>query len=121
MQRLTEQQIATLTAAANSAENWLNIVVSENFDTTKVRGCRFEGCVEIEDNVTLINSTIRNYHICSDAHIESVTRLECREASSFGNGVSVAAVNENGGRAVIIYNELTADRQIQKGGKNKWQ
>ena len=108
MQRLTEQQIATLTAAANSAENWQNIVVSENFDPTKVRGCRFEGCVEIEDNVTLINSTIRNYHICSDAHIESVTRLECRTASSFGNGVSVAAVNENGGRAVIIYNELTA-------------
>ena len=63
MQRLTEQQIATLTAAANSAEDWQNIVVSENFDTTKVRGCRFEGCVEIEDNVTLINSTIRNYHI----------------------------------------------------------
>lgn len=108
MQRLTEQQIATLAAAANSAENWQNIVVSENFDLTKVRGCHFEGCVEIEDNVTLINSTIRNYHICSGSHIESVTRLECREASSFGNGVSVAAVNENGGRAVVIYNELTA-------------
>ncbi len=108
MQRLTEQQIATLSAAANSAENWQNILVSEDFDPTKVRGCHFEGVVEIEGGTTLIGSTICNYHIGTNSHIESVTRLECRTASSFGNGVSVAAVNENGGRAVIIYNELTA-------------
>ncbi len=108
MQRLTEQQIATLSAAANSAENWQNILVSEDFDPTKVHGCHFEGVVEIEGGTTLIGSTIRNYHIGTNSHIESVTRLECRTASSFGNGVSVAAVNENGGRAVIIYNELTA-------------
>lgn len=108
MQRLTEQQIATLTAAANSAENWQNILVAEDFDPTKVRSCHFEGRVEVEGGVTLIGSTICNYHIGANSHIESVTRLECRTASSFGNGVSVAAVNENGGRTVIIYNELTA-------------
>lgn len=108
MQRLTEQQIATLSAAANSAENWQNILVSEDFDPTKVRSCHFEGRVEIEGGTTLIGSTICNYHIGTNSHIESVTRLECRTASSFGNGVSVAAVNENGGRSVIIYNELTA-------------
>ena len=108
MQRLTEQQIALLTAAANSAESWQTILVAEDFDTTKVRGCRFEGVVEIESGVTLIDSTIRNYHIGANSHIEAVTRLECREASSFGNGVGVATVNENGGREVIIYNELTA-------------
>ena len=108
MQRLTEQQIAVLTAAANSAEDWQNILVSENFDASKVRGCHFEGRVEIEGGVTLIGSTICNYHIGANSHIESVTRLECRTASSFGNGVAVAAVNENGGRTVIIHNELTA-------------
>ena len=108
MQRLTEEQIAVLTAAANSAEDWQNILVAENFDVSKVRRCHFEGTVEIEGDVTLINSTIRNYHIGANSHIESVTRLECRTASSFGNGVGVATVNENGGRTVIIYNELTA-------------
>ena len=43
MQRLTEQQIAVLTAAANSAEDWQNILVSENYDVSKVRGCHYEG------------------------------------------------------------------------------
>ena len=38
----------------------------------------------------------------------SVTALECRRESSFGNGVRVAAINENGGRTVRIYDRLTA-------------
>ena len=67
MQRLTEQQIATLSAAANSAEDWQNILVSEDFDPTKVRSCHFEGRVEIEGGVTLIGSTICNYHIAHNA------------------------------------------------------
>lgn len=108
MRNLTNSEIEALVAAGNYAEDWQSVVVGEKFDHAKVRDCRFEGVVEIEDSVTLTASTICNYHICAGAKIESVTRLECRAESCFGNGVGVAAVNENGGRTVIIYNELTA-------------
>ena len=105
---LTSSQIATLTAAGNSAHDWQQVRVGEQFDASAIRGCRFEGVVEIETGVTLINSTICNYHICSGTSICDTLRLECRHSSSFGNGTRVATVNENGGRMVTIYNDLTA-------------
>ena len=105
---LTSSQIATLTAAGNSAHDWQQVRVSEQFDASAIRGCRFKGVVEIEEGVTLINSTICNYHICSGTTICDTLRLECRHSSSFGNGTRVATVNENGGRMVTIYNDLTA-------------
>ena len=108
MRSLTSSQIATLVAASNSAESWESVFVAEDFDATNIRNCRFEGRVEIEGGVYLADSTICNYHICKGAKVVSTTRLECRHRSSFGNGVVVAAVNENGGRAVKIYNNLTA-------------
>ena len=52
--------------------------------------------------------TLRNYRFGEEALIEGVTALECRCESSFGNGVRVAAINENGGRTVRIYDRLTA-------------
>ena len=105
---LTSSQIATLTAAGNSAHDWQQVRVSEQFDASAIRGCRFEGVVEIEEGVTLANSTICNYHICRGTTICDTMRLECRHSSSFGNGTRVATVNENGGRTVTIYNNLTA-------------
>ena len=105
---LTSSQITALTAAGNYAQDWQLVRVSEQFDTSTIRGCRFEGVVEIEADVTLINSTICNYHICSGTTISDTLRLECRHISSFGNGTRVAAVNENGGRTVTIYNNITA-------------
>ena len=108
MRSLTNREIATLVAASNSAESWASVLVAEDFDATNIRNCRFEGKVEIEEGVYLADSTICNYHLCKGAKVVSTTRLECRHRSSFGNGVVVAAVNENGGRAVKIYNNLTA-------------
>ena len=108
MRSLTSSQIATLVAASNSAESWESVFVAEDFDATNIRNCRFEGRVEIEGGVYRADSTVCNYHICKGAKVVSTTRLECRHRSSFGNGVVVAAVNENGGRAVKIYNNLTA-------------
>lgn len=108
MRNLTNTEIDTLLAAGCTAQNWQNVVVAEDFDTTNIRGCRFEGRVEIQSGVTLADSTIINYHIGAGATVISTLRMECRENTSFGNGVRVAAVNENGGRSVAIYDNLSA-------------
>ena len=108
MRNLTHSEIETLVAAGNSADSWQSVLVGENFSTEKIRNCRFGGRIEIEADVTLIGSTIINYHICRGAKVVDTTRLECRHASKFGNGVKVAVVNENGGRSVAIYDGLTA-------------
>ena len=108
MRRLKKGEVTALVAAGNSAENWQDILVADSFSVENIRGCRFEGRVEIEQGVYLANSTICNYHICTGARVESVLRLECQGQSCFGNGVKVATVNENGGRSVVIYDKLTA-------------
>ena len=54
------------------------------------------------------DSTISNYAIGDSCLIDDVLRMECRQSTTFGEGVKVAAVNENGGRSAIIFRELTA-------------
>lgn len=58
--------------------------------------------------ISNVDSYIANYNIESGVYIEGVGRIVCDSESSFGNGVMAATVNENGGRSVPIYNELTA-------------
>ena len=104
----TPAEIEALTAAGNSAENWDAIEVAQDFTPAQLSGCRLEGRVQIGRGARLRRCTIRNYRIGEEALIAGVTALECRRESSFGNGVRVAAINENGGRTVRIYDRLTA-------------
>ncbi|MFR9661527.1 MAG: DUF4954 family protein, partial [Rikenellaceae bacterium] len=90
------------------AENWSTIFVDESFTTDQLYGARFAGKVEIGRGVEIVDSYICNYTIGEGSTIESVTRLECRKSSSFGNGTSVATINECGGRAIKIITPLTA-------------
>lgn len=108
MRNLTDSEVLTLQAAGCSAESWQSVYVAENFDIGNIARCHFEGRVEIEEGVTLRGSTISNYHICQGAKVIDTLRLQTRHSSTFGNGVKVAAVNENGGRSVAIYNNLAA-------------
>ena len=108
MRNLTNIEIESLIANGNRAESWQSVFIDENLDLNNIENCRFGSRVEIEEGVTLTDSTIINYHICRGAKVISTTRLETRHTSKFGNGVRVATVNENGGREVVIYNSLTA-------------
>ena len=105
---LTASEIAGLELRGNSAEKWSDIEVSDDFTPAQLCGCRLEGRVQIGSRAVLINSAVRNYRIGPRSRIESVTRLECRAASAFGNGVAVATMNECEGRKVAIYDRLTA-------------
>ena len=90
------------------AEDWDTVLVAPDFRVEQLRGVRFEGSVTIGSNTRIADSTISNYVIGANCLIDDVLRMECRHATSFGEGTKVSAVNENGGRSAIIYRTLTS-------------
>ena len=105
---LSSKERALLEQRGCSALSWDNITVSHDFRPEQLRNVRFEGCTSIGSRTRISDSTIANYAIGNDCHIDDVLRMECRHASTFGEGVGVAAVNENGGRTAVIYREITS-------------
>lgn len=63
----------------------------------------------IGDDVRICNVGVHiaNYDIGAGACIENMGKMQTSAGASFGNGVEVAAVNEAGGREVVIFNELS--------------
>ena len=110
LRKLTPSECQQLTQQGCSAECWDNIAVAEGFSPELIRGCRFEGRVEIGANVTIggVTTAIKNYRIGNDVVICGIGRLECDGKSRFGEGVEVATINEGGGREVPLYRGMTA-------------
>ena len=106
--KLTEDEIAALEMRSNRSDDWSSVEVADGFSVGQVADCRLRGTVRIGRDVRLRNSNIYNYEIGDGSVIENVTALECRSASTFGNGVSVATMNECEGRSVKIFEGLTA-------------
>ncbi|KAA6333662.1 hypothetical protein EZS27_017952 [termite gut metagenome] len=73
-------------------------------------------CRVVLHNVTLgdncyignVQNYIANYEIDNNTFIENVDMILTEGLSTFGNGVSVAVLNETGGREVFISNKLSA-------------
>lgn len=105
---LTASEIAALERAGNRSTDWSKVEVCGSFSPDQLSHTTLEGTVRIGNGTTIRNSTIRNYAIGDSTHIESVTRMECRHRSAFGNGVLVATMNECEGRRVKIYDRMTA-------------
>ena len=105
---LSQEERMLLEQRGCSALSWDEVTVSTDFRPEQLRNVRFEGRTIIGSRTRISDSTIANYIIGNDCHIDDVLRMECRHASTFGEGVGVAAVNENGGRTAIIYRELTS-------------
>ncbi len=103
---LCEQQ--ELAARGCTADDWGTVMVSECFHSSQLWMCRLGGRVNLGANAKIFNSTVINYSIDCDAVIDRVSLLECQGQSSFGNGVEVASLNENGGRAIKIYRSLSS-------------
>ncbi len=111
MQRLrniTEAECRSLEQRGCSATSWSDILVSDDFAVEQLRNVRFGGGVEIGRGAIIADSYVANYVIGEQSVVEGVGRLECRSASSFGNGVSVATINESGSRTIKIYEGLTS-------------
>ena len=90
------------------ADSWDEVFVSEDFHVEQLRNVRFGGEVYVGSKTRISDTTIINYKVGDNCLIDSVLRIECRHSSSFGEGVGVSVVNENGGRTTYIYRELTA-------------
>ena len=105
---LSLEERAALEKRGCAARDWDSVLVAHDFVVEQLFNVRFAGSVQIGSRTQISDSTIINYHIGNDCIIDSVLRMECRHATSFGEGVGVAAVNENGGRTVLIHRELTA-------------
>ena len=105
---LTAAEITALEALGNSAEEWSQVRVAEDFRPEQLRNSRLEGRVEIASAARIIHSRVCNYRIGERSIVEDVTALECRHRSTFGNGVGVATMNECGGRTVKIFDTMSA-------------
>ena len=105
---LSQEERMLLEQRGCSALSWDEVTVTADFRPEQLRNVRFEGRTSIGSHTRISDSTIANYIIGNDCHIDDVLRMECRHASTFGEGVGVAAVNENGGRTAVIYREITS-------------
>ena len=127
---LTEQQIDALTANGCVCDKWEDVKVAEGFQAARVRNAKFNGGVNIGSNAGVdcgiynaaisnctIGSNVRicnvsrgisNYCIGDDVVIENVGIIAASVDAHCGNGVIVNAVNEAGGREVVLFNELSA-------------
>ena len=110
LRALSLAEIDVLEANGCSAEDWSLIRVTDDFTADNICRCRFKGRVNIGRGVTIkdIGSYIANYNILDGAQIINVGVLETNTSSTFGNGTKVATINENGGRSISIYDQLTA-------------
>ncbi len=107
---LTPEEVAILTANGCKANDWSRVMVaSEGFIPESICRCRFKGDVRIGAGVTIkdVTSFIANYEIGDRVKIVNIGILETKGTTSFGNGSEVAVINENGGRSIRIFDDLT--------------
>ena len=132
---LTTAETETLIHQRNTSDNWNNILVSEKFDASLVRNCKFFGLVRIGElrplykefhnlrlPVGLYNSTIiscdlgdnicidnvhylSHYIISKDVMIANVNEMATTDYSKFGNGIIKEGEEEKNRTWVEVCNE----------------
>lgn len=89
---LTEQEIAQLESQSCRCNDWSLITVADGFDAGCVRNVRFEGEVQIGNN----------------CRIENVSIIRTTEDATYGEGTTLAVLNEAGDGNVTMYSGLTS-------------
>ncbi len=135
---LTSEQIEQLKQQGCRAENWGTIKIHPETDLTRIWNVTFKGTVtigrlsgtlEVEsgrteacglyhavlDSVQIGNQVylnqvglLKNYQLGDEVAIEQVNVLMTTESSTFGNGTKIEALNEGGGRELVIFDRLSA-------------
>ncbi len=135
---LKQKEIELLQQNGCSAASWDAIRVAPDIDLNRIRQVHFFGEISLGSNsgfvtidglsrpcgishatiadcdvgnnvlISNIGSSISSYVIEDDAVIEDVSLLLAQPDAHFGAGVRVSALNEAGGRDVILFEDLTA-------------
>lgn len=107
---LSAEEVAIMSANGCNADDWSRVLVAtKGFVPENVCRCRFKGDVRIGAGVTIkdVTSFIANYEIGDRVKIINIGILETKGTTTFGNGSEVATINENGGRSIRIFDNLT--------------
>ncbi len=132
---LTTLELDTLILNRNTSDNWNNVQVSENFNASLIKNCKFYGLVRIgvlqplyrefhnfRMAVGLYNSTIiscdlgdnicidnvnylSHYIIAQDVMMANINELACTDHSKFGNGIIKEGEDESIRSWVEVCNE----------------
>ena len=138
LRKLEQKEIEVLQQNGCTAENWASIHVAPDIDISRIRQAHFFGQVSLGSNsgfvtidglsrpcgfshaaiadcqigddvfISNIGSSISNYVIEDGVVIEDVFLLLAEPDAHYGAGVQVSALNEAGGREVILFEDLTA-------------
>lgn len=134
---LTVSEKDVLVAAGCRCADWERVSVADGFLAARVWRTSFEGDVRlgrndgaatdrdgivreagicdaciadavVGDDALICRSSVLGYEVGDGAVIENTGKLACTLGASFGRGVAVRAVNEGGGREVMLTESLGA-------------
>ena len=125
MRSLNDSEITALRNQGCFSQDWSKIKVTDGFSTGDIHNVRFQGDIklgkvsglyncflkncEIGNDVLIDNvHQIQNYRISDNVVIENVDTISVNGTTSFGNGFEIEALNEGGGRDLMIFDRLSA-------------
>ena len=125
MRSLNDSEKTALRNQGCFSQDWSKIKVSDSFSTGDIHNVRFRGDIklgkvsglfncsltncEIGNDVLIDNvHQIQNYRISDNVVIENVDTISVNGPTSFGNGFEIEALNEGGGRDLLIFDKLSA-------------
>ena len=119
---LLPEEIETLKTSGCSAEDWLKVLVSPEFDPGNISSVRFNGEVRIGKGAVLrnIRGGIGSCTVGENAVIENVDRIDFEPESQCGVGTSVSVLDETGSRPVRIFPGLSSQLATLIAREPKW-
>ncbi len=127
MRSLNNSEITALQSQGCFSQDWSRIIVSDSFTAGDIHNVRFKGDIKLGKVSGLFNSSVENceigndvlidnvhqvhnYRISDNVVIENVDTLSVTGPTSFGNGFEIEALNEGGGRELLIFDRLSAQQ-----------
>ena len=122
---LTETEITALQSQGCYSLDWSGVQVSADFSSDNIHRVGFQGKIKLGKVRGLFNSSINNCEIGNDVFIDNVPKLQNYRIgnevvienvdtilvdgpTSFGNGFEIEALNEGGGRELLIFDRLSS-------------